>query len=209
MRWAVVGITAIVIMLFDLTGEPVRSLAGWRMVDTVIAGVVALAAALILPNATGSVSIAIWPKLARFGIAYSDAVFAGAPDAMTRCREAVLGARLKAEAAAVAAAQEPVSHALDPGVALAIADLRLVSAQLLRWDELLGTVAAPPELAARAPYRPVLPGRPPGRPPLPWPAMATAGDGGHGRTGPVGTYRLGSCSPVGRPVHPTRDCSTG
>ena len=148
---AVVGITTFVIMLFDLTGEPVRSLAGWRMVDTVIAGVVALAAALILPNATGSSVHRDLAELARFGVAYNDAVFAGAPDAMTRCREAVLGARLKAEAAAVAAAQEPVSHALDPGVALAImADLRLVSAQLLRWDELLGTVAAPPELAARA-----------------------------------------------------------
>jgi uncharacterized membrane protein YccC len=148
---AVVGITTFVIMLFDLSGEPVRSVAGWRVLDTLIAGVIALCAALILPNATGSSVHRDLSQLARRGAEYSDAVFAGSPDAMTRCREAVLAARLKAEAAAVAASQEPVAHDLDPGVALAImADLRLVSAQLLRWDQLLGSVTPPPTLAEQA-----------------------------------------------------------
>lgn len=148
---AVIGITTFVIMLFDLTGEPVRAVAGWRILDTLIAGVIALAAALILPNATGSTVHQDLSQLARRGAEYSDAVFAGSPDAMTVCREAVLGARLKAESAALAAAQEPVAHDLDPDVALAVmADLRLVSAQLLRWDELLGSVSPPPELAAQS-----------------------------------------------------------
>lgn len=148
---AVTGITTFVIMLLALTGEPVRALAGWRVTDTLIAGVIVLAAALILPHATGSSVHRDLAELARCGAAYSDAVLTREPGAMTRRREAVLVARMRAEAAATAASQEPVRHELSPLVALSImADLRLVSAQLLRWHELSETRQPPPTLAPRA-----------------------------------------------------------
>ena len=148
---AVVGITAFVILLLALAGEPVRELSGWRMLDTLIAGVIVLAAALILPHATGSSVHRDLAELARCGARYSDAVLTGASDAMTAPREAVLTARVRAESAAAAACQEPVAHQLNPVVALAImSDLRLVSAQLLRWHELAGTQEPPTRLAPLA-----------------------------------------------------------
>lgn len=148
---AVTGITTFVIMLLALTGEPVGALAGWRMVDTLVAGIIVLAAALILPHASGTSVHRDLAALARCGAAYSDAVLTGEPDAMTQRRLAVLGARTRAEAAATAACQEPVHHELNPLVALSImADLRLVSAQLLRWHELTQTLQPPPRLASQA-----------------------------------------------------------
>ncbi|MFN8125980.1 MAG: FUSC family protein [Candidatus Nanopelagicales bacterium] len=148
---AVAGITSFVIVLLALTGDPVRTTLVPRLVDTVIAGVIVVTASLVFPRAAGASVHRDLADLARTGAAYSDAVFAGAPDAMTERRIAVLRVRTRAEAAAHSAAQEPIRHELDPHTALIImADLRLVSEQLIRWHELSGTEEPPAGLAAAA-----------------------------------------------------------
>lgn len=142
---AVVGVTSFVLILLAIIGEPISSTVVPRLVDTLVAGVIVLAASLVLPQASGASVHRDLAALARTGADYSDAVFARASDAMGAPRLAVLRARTVAESAASAAAQEPTHHDLDPTVALLImADLRRVSEQLLRWHEL--AVDAPPGL---------------------------------------------------------------
>lgn len=148
---AVAGITTFVLLLLSLIGEQVSSLLLPRLVDTLVAGVIVMAASLVLPQASGASVNRDLATLARTGAQYSDAVFARSADAMGAPRLAVLRARTVAESAAAAAAQEPTHHDLDPTLALVImADLRRVSEQLIRWYE-LGTITdPPPALAARA-----------------------------------------------------------
>lgn len=148
---ATAGITTMVLILLGSVGEPVRSTAGDRILDTVAAGLVVLIVALVAPRTGGRSAHADLAELARQGAAYSDAVLAGQPGDMARMRLAVLHARTQAENAALAAAQEPVRHELAPMVALEImADLRLVSEQLLVWHETIGDVPPPDGLAAMA-----------------------------------------------------------
>ena len=146
---AVAGITTMVLVLLGSVGEPVRSMVPDRIIDTVIAAGVVLLVALVAPHATGGTVHRDLADLAQRAAAYCAAVFAGQPGDMARMRLDVLHARTKAENAALAAAQEPVRHELDPVVGLGIMDdLRRVSEQLLLWHEQIGTVAPPAQLAA-------------------------------------------------------------